>query len=170
MASRNLRGLSQQKAAKLLEDITTTHLINNPNLVFAKDNKISAFGIYTIEKNSNRCKIYKRKVVTAEVNSIQAAMSWCVADKYNLYDLKTRLVRFDKELERRQNDLVFYKSIINSSADYESKSVILDRISECNNRYNFLKKQLTKCINSAKYCQQKGFDNETSRLGFQKHN
>lgn len=170
MASRNLRGISQSKAAKLLEDIATTHLVQNPNLVFAKDNKISAFGLYTIVKSDLGCKIYKRNVLTIEINSVQAAMSWCIADRYNLWNLKANLIRFDKELIRRQSDLIFYKNVLNSSTDYETKCVVLDRITECKDRFIFLKKQLTKCVNSAKYCQQKGFDNETSRLGFQKPN
>ena len=168
MATRNIRDINQSKAAKILEDITRNQLLNNCNLVFANDNKISAFGIYHIVKTEQTYKIFKRNVYTLEINTVQAAMSWCIADKYCIPTLKDKLIKLDAELVRRKTDLIFYRNIINSTADYEAKCIILDRITDCKDRFNLLKKQLTKCVNSAKYCQQKGFDNETSRLGFQK--
>lgn len=169
MAISNIRsGINSKRAAKLLENIAQQNLFNNSNSVFETDNEVTAFGQYRIKKSSTGCVILKRNVLIQETATLRSALSWCVADKYNLDQLKHNLIQYDHELARRETDVLHYIHTIRNSQDHELKNAVFDRLLECKDRIKWLKKKLDKCINSAKYCQQKGFDNETSRLGLQK--
>jgi len=166
MASRNLRRIDSKKAAKLLETIARQHVFDNANSIFETDDEVSAFGQYRIKKSSTGCIILKRNVAIQETTNLRSALSWCIADKYNLIQLRNNLIKYDHELSRREKDVLYYIHTIKNSQDCDLKNTVLDRLIQCKDRIKCLKKKLDKCINSAKYCQQKGFDNETSRLGF----
>ena len=169
MAISNIRsGIDKKKASKLLETVIQQHLFNNPNSVFENNNEVTAFGQYCITKTSSGCNIFKRNVLIQETANLRYALSWCIADKYNLNQLKHSILYYDKELARREADALHYIHIIKDSQDYELKNSTFNRLLQCKDRIKWLKHKLNKCIHSAKYCQQKGFENETSRLGLQK--
>ena len=170
MAVSNIRSVNYKQAAALLETLTQHHLFNNPNSVFATEKQISAFGKYQIKQIKNGCVVYKHKHQVANLRSFRSALSWCIADKYNITTLKKDISDIDSELSRRETDVLFYQHVIKNSNNYELKNTVFDRISQCQSQIIWLRKRLNKCINSAKYWQQKGFDNETSRLGIQKPN
>ena len=71
------------------------------------------------------------------------------------------LVALEDKLFHRQNEMMHYRHVITSKhTDDFRKEVGLHRLSSAKYEYNIIQKQLTKTINVAKYCQQKGFDNE----------
>jgi hypothetical protein len=71
------------------------------------------------------------------------------------------LVALEEKLLQRQNEMMHYRHFITSPrTDNFRKEVVLHRLSSAKYEYNIIQKQLTKSINVAKYCQQKGFDNE----------
>lgn len=163
MAISNIRsGINFSKAAQLLESIAEQHSFDNPNSVFANDNVIKAFGQYLIKKSNSGCIIYKRNVPVLETSSVRCALSWCVADKYKIASLKNKLIEYDTELTRRQNDVLYYTHTIKNSQDIALKNTLFDRLLQCQDKIKATKNKLDKCINSTKYWQQKGFDNETS--------
>ena len=55
--------------------------------------------------------------------------------------------------------------MLHADVSTERKSVIADRLFESVLKAKHIQKQLDKCVNQAKYWQQKGFNNETARLG-----
>ena len=62
--------------------------------------------------------------------------------------------------------MMHYRHFINSVKITETqREITIDRLDDTKDRYRSLQKQIDKCINVAKYCQQKGFDNETIRPG-----
>lgn len=166
MATRNIRSnLDNKKVARLLENIVTQQLAANENTLFRNGDEITAFGDYKIIKHDQHFQIFKKQEHIIDTAYIKTALSWCVADKFNLYQLKRDLIQHDISVSKHANDIIFYKHIIKRSVDSNHKTTVLARLSNTIGEINSAKIRLNKCINSAKYWQQKGFENETSRLG-----
>lgn len=165
VATSQLRDVATQRATKLLNKITQDHLFNNPNSILKAGDTIQAFGVYTIKKQNNQYIVYKNRICSVEISNAKNSLAWCVADKYNLKYLKQQILELDKQLNYKQAEIEFLKNVINSKADMSRKLVVEDKLQTLIMKAGAVKKQLNKCINSAKYYQQKGFDNETSRLG-----
>lgn len=167
MVSGSLRTKVNSKAEQVLERIAREHLMGSNAIVFM-DNEITAFGRYTIKRNKTGYQVYRHKQLAAEPHSSRVAISWCVADKYNQTRLAKELINLETELERRENEINHFKSFLKRTKDQQKKLVIMDRLQESIMRSRQVKDQLNKCINSAKYWQQKGFENETVRTGLKK--
>ena len=170
MASSNLRGITAPKAALLLEKIASTHLFNNPNSILQGDDSIQAFGVYSINKNINQFKIYKNRVQVAETASAKNALAWCIADKYNIPSLKTKILHLDAMFATKNADIAFLKHALKTATEFNRITVLEDKLQDTLYKAKHTKNLLDKCINSAKYYQLKGFENETSRLGIKSPN
>ena len=167
MASRPLFTKVNSKAEQVLEQIAREHLMGNNAIVFM-DDEITAFGRYKIKCNKSSYRVYRYSQLAAEPRSSRVAISWCIADKYNQTRLARELLTLENELERREIEISHYKSFLKRTKDQQKKLVIMDRLQESIMRSRQVKDQLNKCINSAKYWQQKGFENETVRTGLKK--
>ena len=166
MASRKLRSIkNKKKAADALARLAQKHLIDNPNAIIDAGNSISVFGEYTIVKHSEECVVYKNKVEQVVLNNTKNALSWCIFDKYKIHNLKHSIMECDRQLGYRKMEILHYVNCIKNSADEFQKGILFDRLYNSRSQAVGIKKQLDKCVNLAKYCQQKGFENETSRLG-----
>jgi len=149
----------------MLERITKDHLLNNPNAIIRIDSAIRAFGKYTIIRNSKSFQVYRSATLAVEPSSSKVAISWCVADKYGKHSLAHDLITYDAEVERRQDEIMYYRNTLNCDQDTVLKSVVADRLAESMARLKYAQEQLDKCVNLAKYWQLKGFKDETARIG-----
>jgi len=165
VAVSNLRSVNKIKAAELLEKITQSHLFNNPNSILRNGDTIQAFGAYTITKLPTCYRIYKNKVQVADTSTSRSALAWCVADKYHIKNLCSNILYFDHQLSYKNADINFFRSVMNANIDSSQRFVIEDKLQDALYKAKRFKNQLDKCLNSAKYYQLKGFENETSRLG-----
>jgi len=165
VATSQLRDVATQKATKLLNKITENHLFNNPNSVLKAGDTIQAFGAYTIRKEKNSYSISKNRVFITEISTAKNSLAWCIADKYNLKHVREQISQLDKTFNYKQAEIEFLKHVINSNVEMSRKLIIEDKLQTLLIKTNLIKKQLNKCIDRAKYCQLKGFENETSRLG-----
>ena len=165
MASRNLRGINSAGIAKKLEKLVQQHMLNNPNSILKSNDFIQAFGVYAIYKYDNLYKVYKNQVSVTYTFSAKTALAWCIADKYHLKSLKNKITELDKSLAYKQSEIQFLKNAIHSSIESSRKYIIEDKLQTIVMKLHHDKNQLNKCLNSAKYYQLKGFENETSRLG-----
>jgi Na+/phosphate symporter len=93
-----------------------------------------------------------------------------VADKYGKDKLAQQLLTLDQEVERRQNEISHYRYTLENSQDSVKKSVASDRLYESQVRLKYAQEHLEECLNLAKYWQQKGFDDETARIGIKNQN
>ena len=162
MVSDNLRSRVTEKASRLLNKIADELLNSNPNAIFRHGNSIMAFAEYEIEKvTPQEYKIYKNEVYVTSCTTIRIALSYCILDKNKMQMDAKHLVALEDKLFHRQNEMMHYRHVITSKhTDDFRKEVGLHRLSSAKYEYNIIQKQLTKTINVAKYCQQKGFDNE----------
>ena len=157
--------MNSAQAAQSFQQLVDQHLFNNPNGILQTKDSIQAFGVYSIYKHNTYYRIYKNKMVIAETSTAKCALAWCIADKYKVNHLRDRIEQLDHYLSSKQVEIECYKNVINTPVPTERKQVIEDKLQESLLRAKRTKNQLDKCLNSAKYYQLKGFENETSRLG-----
>ena len=163
MVSSDLRSRVTEKASRLLNKIADELLNSNPNAIFRNGNSIFAFADYEIVKESaDEYVIYKNDTFETSCSSCRTALSYCILDKNKKHDDAKRLIHLEDKLIGRQSEMMHYRHVITSpKTDLFRKEVVLNRLTDAKFHYNVIKEQLTKSINVAKYCQQKGFDNET---------
>ena len=96
--------------------------------------------------------------------STRSAVAWCIADKNRQYNLANEIQHLDFTLLRLRNDIevrggqarksygTFWETVSAKAAHRKEQSQQIEN-------------ELTKCINSAKYWQLRGSNNETARTG-----
>ena len=163
MVSDNLRGRVTEKASRLLNKIADELLNSNPNAIFRNGDSIMAFADYEIVRESaNEYSIYRNDYLVETCSTCRIALTYCILDKYKRPVDAKHLVALEQKLLGRQNEMMHYRHIASSSkVDDLRREVVLHRLDSAKHEYNIIQKQLTKSINVAKYCQQKGFENET---------
>jgi hypothetical protein len=157
--------VNKQKAAALLQQLAQEHLLSNPNSIISSKDSVQAFGCYTISLKDHLYHVYKNRVLAVTVCSRKSALSWCIADKYKVTPLAENIEHYDRELDRKNSEIAHYKNVLHANVPTERKSIIADRLFESILKAKHIHNELDKCVNRAKYWQQKGFNNETARLG-----
>jgi hypothetical protein len=135
-----------------------------PNFIWRNDaGEYELFGKYRIISNRPGYTVYCWANPVGEFSSTRTAVSWCVADKYRNYNLAREIYNTDTRLTAVGNDVFVRAGVANRSKRADFRESIDIKLESKIIRKKELEKQLDKCINLAKYLQQKGFDNETAR-------
>jgi hypothetical protein len=135
-----------------------------PNFIWCNDaGEYELFGKYRIVSNRPGYTVYCQANPVGEFSSTRTAVSWCVADKYRNYNLAREIYNTDLRLTAVGNDVFVRAGVANRSKRADFRESIDIKLESKIIRKKELEKQLDKCINLAKYLQQKGFDNETAR-------
>ena len=163
MVSDNLRSRVTDKASRLLNKIADELLNSNPNAIFRNGDSIMAFANYEIVQESpNEYSIYRDDYLVETCSTCRIALSFCILDKNKMQMDAKHLVALEDKLIGRQSEMMHYRHVITSpNTDEFRREVVLHRLDSAKHEYHIIQKQLTKSINVAKYCQQKGFENET---------
>ena len=136
------------------------------NTIFKNEDGVyEVFDRYKIypEKPGYRVECYATEV--GKFSSTRSALSWCIADKYRDYNLARHILHTDTRLEAVNNDIYARVGAANRSKRVEFKENIDIKLEPKIIRKKQLEEQLSKYVNSAKYLQQRGFDNEIARSG-----
>jgi len=137
-----------------------------PNTIFQLDNGgYEVFGKYYIIPEKSVYRVYCWATDVGVFNSTRAALSWCIADKYAQFNLARELLETDQKLGYLTNDISVRANIGDRSKNWNFRDPIGSKLEIKIIRKKQLEKQLTKCVNWAKYYQQRGFNNETQRIG-----
>lgn len=153
--SQEVDALLRQEFQNILPDLIWQDE-NGDYEVFGKYKIIPQKPGYTVTIN-NDCKgVFKTS---------RSAMSWCVADKYQQYNLARDLLMYDNMLSNISNDIFVRAGIANKTKDPVLRENIEIKLELKILHKKQIEAQLSKCLNRAKYLQQKGFKNETSRSG-----
>jgi hypothetical protein len=138
-----------------------------PLLVWQNDNgEYEAFGKYRIVSAQDGYTVYINNDQQGFFHSTRTAVAWCIADKYQRFNLARDLLMLDNMLDNISNDIFVRAGIANKTQDPAIKESIETKLEPKILQKRALSQQLTKCVNWAKYLQQKGFDNEASRSGY----
>ncbi len=130
-----------------------------------EDNTYSVFGKYTIVPESLGYRVFCSASDIGIFTSTRTALSWCIADKYRAYNTARELKETDQKLSDLNNDIHIRAALADRSRRWEFRDAVGVKLETKIIRKKQLENQLAKCVNWAKYCQQRGFNNETQRIG-----
>jgi hypothetical protein len=137
-----------------------------PNVIWENDNGIyEVFGHYRIEPVATGFGVSCGATDIGVFATTRTALSWCIADKHRAYNTAREILTLDNKLTSTTNDINARAAVGDRSQNPVLRETILTKLESKIIHKKQLENQLTKCVNWAKYCQQRGFDNETARTG-----
>ncbi len=137
-----------------------------PNIIWQNDDGVyDVFGKYRILPESHGFRVWCSATDVGLFGTTRSALSWCIADKHRAYNLARELKELDNKLTALNNDISVRTAIAERSRRWEFRDPIATKLETKIIRRKQVENQLAKCISWAKYCQQRGFTNETQRIG-----
>ena len=136
------------------------------NLIFQnKDGSFEIFGRYVIKKEKAVCRVYCSVTDIGMFSSTKSAISWCIANKFSNYNLARDILILDNKLMSLTNDINTRANVAERSKNALFRETVETKLETKIIHKKQVEQQLTKCVNYAKYYQQKGFNNENVRTG-----
>ena len=137
-----------------------------PNTIWQNDNGVyEVFGHYRIEPVRPGYRVTCAATEVGIFASTKTALSWCIADKNRAYNTARELLTLDNKVASITHDIATRAAVGDRSQNPGLREIILTKLESKIIQKKMLENQLTKCVDWAKYIQQKGFDNETARTG-----
>jgi hypothetical protein len=137
-----------------------------PNLIWQNNSgEYEAFGRYRIVPQRPGYQVFCSATEVGMFHSTRTALSWCIADKNRAYNTARELLTIDNKLAALTQDITTRAALGDRSKDPALREMVLTKLESKIIQKKLLENQLTKCVNWAKYIQQRGFDNETARTG-----
>ena len=135
-----------------------------PNLIWQNGNgEYQVFGHYCIQPEKYGYRVLCGATDVGIFSHTRTALSWCIADKHKAYNTARELLLTDNKLTALTQDITVRAKIGDRSKDPALRETILTKLESKIIQKKQLENQLTKCVNWAKYIQQRGFENETAR-------
>ena len=135
-------------------------------MIFQNENgEYAVFGRYVIRPGSDGYQVFCAATDVGVFTNTRNALSWCIADKHKSYALARDLHRLDQKLGHITNDIAVRAAIGDRSIKPQFREDIEIKLEGKIILKKQLELQLAKCVNQAKYYQQRGLDNETARTG-----
>ena len=137
------------------------------HVIIRKGNTYQAFNDYTIEETSFGWQVTSNVFDDMKVfNTAKVALAWCMAHKYCMYKLATAMELLDRRVATKQFDIdMMTVRLDNNVTDNDDRAILVARLMEDINSRQMCKKQLAKCVETAKYIKIKGTNsNELSRI------
>jgi len=91
------------------------------------------------------------------------ALSWCIADKYQRYNLSNNIVILDRRQQVLKTDIYCSRKTAEVSGHESFYEIVNTKMQPKIDMLESVTTELEKCVNSAKYLQIRGFHNETAR-------
>ena len=129
------------------------------------DGDYTVFGKYSIVKENTGYRVHCSLTDVGVFYSTKSALSWCIADKFKQYNVARDLMQLDSNLHHLTVDISTRAAIGDSTKNTEQREIILTKLENKILKKKEIENRLAKCVNWAKYYQQRGFDNETARIG-----
>lgn len=137
-----------------------------PNLIFQNDQgEYEAFGRYRIVPARPGYKVFCAATEVGTFYTSRSALSWCIADKHQAYNTARELLETDNKLYKLIQDIKIRSALAERSKNFEFRDSVGTKLETKIIHKKQLENQLDKCVNWAKYIQQRGFENETQRIG-----
>ena len=136
-----------------------------PNVIMQTDKgTYELFGRYLIVAQKPVYRVFCNDDEMGVFNSSKTAVSWCVADKYQRFNLARDILNTDTILGNLTNDIFVRTGIANRAKAAQTREDIETKLETKIIRKKYLENHLADCVKSAKYLQQRGFNNETARI------
>lgn len=152
----------QQKLDKWAKQELTRNLtkiiIDNP------DGSILAYGRYKIQQiSTGLCEITDFHDAKIWFGSKKTALSWCVATRYQDFNLARHIQQLDAQKTQIGQDINLRHRSAESSGTDRFRELVMTKLESKRCFYDSVVLQLEKCVNRAKYLQYQGLQHETAR-------
>lgn len=136
------------------------------NMIYrGEDGALHVFDRYRIERDAPGYRLFCSATDVGLFSSTKTAMSWCIADKFKAYNLARELLELDTKLTALTADITARATVADASKNALFRETIETKLESKIIRKKKVESELAKCVNWAKYTQQRGFNNETVRTG-----
>jgi hypothetical protein len=129
------------------------------------DGDFEVFDHYIIVPENKSFRVFCSASDIGLFMTTRSALSWCIADKCKQYNLAREIQETDRKLEHITNDISVRAGAGDRSKQPQFRETILTKLESKIIKKKQLETQLNKCVNFAKYTQQKEYNNETVRTG-----
>jgi len=137
-----------------------------PNVIWQTDDGVyEVFGKYKIEQDPYGFRVFCSATDVGVFATTRSALSWCIADKNQAYNLARELKELDNKLTTLNNDIAVRSALAERSRSWEFRDPVGTKLETKIILRKQVENRLAKCIDWAKYTQQRGFNNETQRTG-----
>lgn len=139
---------------------------NMHNLVLPDDQgNHLAFGKYRISSENQVCGVYNNnEELVAKFSNRRTALSYCVADKFQRFNLALQIKSLDFKKQILSNDIASQRALADRSRNAAFREMVRTKLDQKIIQLKAVENELEKCVISAKYLQLKGFQNETARV------
>lgn len=136
------------------------------NLIWQNDaGEYEVFDRYLIAPEKHGYRVFCSATDIGLFSTTKTALSWCIADKYTNYNLARDILKLDNKLSSLISDISTRANLADRSKQPLFREIIETKLETKIIHKKQVEQELTKCVNYAKYCQQRGFNNETVRTG-----
>lgn len=153
---------SKQKLAEFTEQQIRKHA--DSMLVPQRDGSLMAFGKYVIKPTQQRFSVWTWDRKQGEFTSQRSALGWCSAERHKYYNLSRDIMRLDQQLSFLSNDVQHSVDTIKHSRNVDFCEILQVKLDYKKHCLTYVKNELEKCLNRAKYIELKDFQNETARI------
>ena len=137
-----------------------------PNVIWQSDDGVyQVFARYQIVPDKQRYTVLRDSNAIGVFNSTRTALSWCIADKYGKQRLAKELLVLDNRLQQLKDDISVRTTAALNSNNHAFKEAVMTKLETKIIRKKQIEFEINKCINTARCCQNQGFNNETIRTG-----
>jgi hypothetical protein len=137
-----------------------------PNIIYENDDGIyEVFGHYRIVPEYPNFRVFCSATDVGTFGSTRSALAWCIADKNKAYNLARELKELDSKLSALNHDIAVRTALAERSRSWEFRDPVATKLETKIIRRKQVENRLAKCVDWAKYSQQRGFTNETQRIG-----
>ena len=126
------------------------------NVIIDEGHQYRVFGKYTIHRVPQGYQVDVTTGWTGQFGSAKSALAWCIADKNNQLNLAKEIYQLDLNATRLRNDIQGRLSIARKRGGSFLETVET-KVSRRQDQSQAVENELSKCINSAKYWQLRGF-------------
>jgi hypothetical protein len=136
------------------------------NLILRNDSgEYEVFDHYLISPEKQGYRVYCSASDIGLFTTTKTALSWCIADKFKHFNLAREILNLDNKLNSLTADISARANLADRSKQPQFREIIETKLETKIIHKKQVEQELTKCVNYAKYCQQRGFNNETVRTG-----
>lgn len=149
-----------------IEQFAAREFERNKNFLILPDEAggVIAFGYYYIRPVGQTFEVFSYSQDRIGVfSNKRTAISWCIADKNNRLNLAAEIKNLDCKKQQLSDHITARNAVGSSKKTAEFKEIVQTKLAPKIAQYNSICAELEKCVNSAKYLQLKGFQNETER-------
>jgi hypothetical protein len=137
-----------------------------PNVIWQNDDGVyEVFGRYKIVPEIYGFRVFCSATDIGTFATTRSALSWCIADKNRSYNLAREIKELDNKLSALNNDIAVRTALAERSRRWEFRDPVATKLETKIIHRKAVENRLAKCVGWAKYTQQRGFNNETQRIG-----